>query len=162
MGSAWGGGTGGVVEQKVYYETGAVATGTTTIDDDDSIPQNTEGDEYMTLAITPSNANNILKINVAVNGQSGAAGNSVVALFQDSTANALAASDQNIGVGETSIITFTHYMTAGTTNSTTFKVRAGCHSSGTYTFNGQASSRFLGGVMASSISITEYNPLGAG
>ena len=35
--------------QIVATQTGAVATGTTTFPEDDTIPQNTEGDEYMTL-----------------------------------------------------------------------------------------------------------------
>ena len=48
--------------QVVNTETGAVATGTTNAVADNTIPQNTEGDEYMTLAITPTNTNNKLLI----------------------------------------------------------------------------------------------------
>jgi hypothetical protein len=82
-----------------------------------------------------------------------------VALFQDSTADALAVgfsfySDPTVGVA----IGFTHYMTAGTTSATTFKVRAGGHSAGTTTFNGQGGARKYGGVSASSITITEIVP----
>jgi hypothetical protein len=50
---------------------------------------------------------------------------------------------------------FTHYMAAGTTSATTFKVRIGAVTSGTITFNGIGSARKLGGVLASSITITE-------
>ncbi len=50
--------------QVVNTETGAVATGTTVMPADNTIPQNTEGDEYMTLAITPTNTNNKLLIEV--------------------------------------------------------------------------------------------------
>ena len=42
--------------QTVSYQTGAVATGTTIIPFDDTIPQITEGNEFMTLAITPRSA----------------------------------------------------------------------------------------------------------
>jgi len=80
------------------------------------------------------------------------------ALFQDSTANALAAmvlksGDTQTGFGPN---VFTHYMTAGTVSETTFKIRAGVNASGgTFTFNGNSGSRLMGGVMASSITITE-------
>jgi hypothetical protein len=55
-------------------------------------------------------------------------------------------------------------MTAGTTSSTTFRIRVGNgafthnHTGGTMTINGVADSvsTMLGGVMRSSITITEY------
>lgn len=144
----------GAILQVVNTITGAVATGTTTIPVDDTIPQNTEGDEYMTLAVTPANTNNKLIIDVVVNGQSSASGeNWVAALYQDSTANALAAVYRaSSGVG---VATFRHYMTAGTASETTFKVRAGPNSAGTFTFNGDGGARIFGGVQPSSITITE-------
>ena len=40
--------TGGIVVQTVHTQDGEVATGTTNLPFDDTIPQNTEGDEYMT------------------------------------------------------------------------------------------------------------------
>ncbi len=144
------------VVQVVNVMDGAVGTGTTVTVDDDSIPQNTEGDEYMTLAITPTSATNKLKIDVVFWGGSSAAGPMQVALFQDTTANALAAVTTYESVGTAKQTTgFTHYMTAGTTSSTTFKVRAGNSSVGTTTFNGAGTNRKLGGIAASSITITE-------
>ena len=148
---------GGVV-QVVNTTTGAVATGTTTMPQDDTIPQNSEGDEYMTLAITPKDATNKLKIDVVWHGSSGASSGIMVAgLFQDSTAGALASGSGGThdAANDMQHIYFTHYMTAGTASETTFKVRAGFNASGTTTFNGAASSRRLGGVFASSITITE-------
>ena len=82
-----------------------------------------------------------------------------IALFQDSTANALAAVNSPIivtGVAIVGGVSFIHTMTAGTTSATTFKVRIGASAAGTTTFNGSAGARFLGGVYASSIVITEY------
>jgi hypothetical protein len=149
--------------QIVATETGAVATGTTLIPYDDTIPQNTEGDQYMSLAITPTNASSTLFIQIVAffaSPLSSGGDNFIAAVFQDSTANALAA---GIFGGQTSnapwLVTFTHKMTAGTTSATTFKLRAGTHSSnGGLTFNGSAGGRLLGGVMASSITITEVLP----
>jgi hypothetical protein len=77
-------------------------------------------------------------------------------LFQDSTASALAAASvYDPGSDQPETIAFTHYMTAGTTSETTFKIRIGLHTSGTYTFNGANSNRIFGGVCASSITISE-------
>jgi hypothetical protein len=146
----------GSVLQVVNTMNGTVATGTTSIPQDDTIPQNTEGTEFMTLAITPTSASSKLRIDVVVNGAGSATNSWIVALFQDSTANSLAAISYNIAANNVvSPASFTYYMTAGTTSSTTFKVRAGLIGAGTYTFNGQSGGRLFGGVMASSITITE-------
>src|SRR3990167_11416304 len=87
----------GSTVQVVNTQTGAVATGTTVLPNDDTIPQNTEGDEYMTLAITPTNASNKLRIEVVVQCSGSLLALAAMALFQDSTANALAAAAQSNG-----------------------------------------------------------------
>ena len=79
------------VVQVVNVTDGAVATGTTVMAFDDTIPQNTEGDEYMSLAITPKSTTNILKIEVVANSAATAGTTAIVGLFQDSTDDALAA-----------------------------------------------------------------------
>lgn len=152
----------GSVIKTVNVQTGAVATGSTDIPSDDSIPQNTEGVEFMTLAITPSHASNKLKITITANLAAASAGRAIIgALFQDSTASALASAwvtqGQSGGAGGFGqCMTFSHYMAAGTTSATTFKFRAGADSGTTQiTFNGEAAGRKFGGVMASSITIEE-------
>ena len=143
--------------QVVNTQTGAVNTGSTILPGDDTIPQNTEGDEYMTLAITPTSATNKLKIEVVCVFASNTAGRTMdIALFQDSTAGALAAVTTSLfNSNRARAIHFAHFMTTGTTSATTFKVRAGQNSTGTTTFNGSNGARLFGGVMASSITITE-------
>jgi hypothetical protein len=147
----------GSVVQVVNVQTGAMATGTTVIPIDDSIPAITEGDEYMTLAITPKSATNKLKIDVVFVCSDSAGNYPTVALFQDATSAALAAVSNAPSATATieSVINFTHFMTAGTTSATTFRVRSGPHSASTITFNGQSGARIFGGVMASSITISE-------
>ena len=146
----------GRVLQIVNVQNGAIVTGTTTIDYDDGIPQNTEGDEYMTLAITPSNTNNLLKIEVTTMASNSSVNHMITLLFQDTTTSALAAITAYQGVATGSVaVSFTHYMTAGTTSATTFKVRVGGEGAGTTSFNGQNTARRFGGTMASSITITE-------
>jgi hypothetical protein len=151
-------GGGGKVVQVVNVQTGAVNTGATVLPLNDNIPQKTEGNEFMTLAITPTNASNKLKIEAVIQLASSSAGAQglSIALFQDATANALAA---NYLVGTAANYSYelvtTHYMTAGTTSETTFKIHGGAHAAATVTFNGTAAGRIFGGVIASSITITE-------
>ena len=145
----------GTVLQVATSATGALATGTTTIPFDDTIPQITEGTEFMTLAITPSSATNTLIIQVTLQIAFNGSDWTTVALFQNTTANALAATTANIQAGYGLPQTFTYKMTAGTTSSTTFRVRAGAGSAGTVTVNGTASARRFGGVMASTMTIYE-------
>lgn len=144
----------GDIIQRAQTQTSAVASGATVMPLDDSIPQITEGDEYMTLAITPTSAINKLKIKPVVVTTCGTATNIITAIFQDATANALAAvSDYTAGQIQTT--SFVHDMVAGTTSSTTFRIRIGGQSS-TITLNGVGGpARRLGGVSASSITITE-------
>ena len=145
----------GTIVQVVNVQTGAVATGTSQIAADDTIPQNTEGTEVLTLEITPTSASNKLLIQIVIYGSSSADAVMTPALFQDSTASALASISayQSTGTG-THTLPLNHYMTAGTTSATTFKVRVGINS-GTFTFNGYSGGRKLGGVAASSMTITE-------
>lgn len=146
----------GSAKQIVNYQTGAVATGTIILPIDDTIPQNTEGDQYMSLAITPTSASNYLKIEVVAILSHASATGLAVALFQDSTANALASSVVYTTAGNMATIHFSYWMVSGTASATTFKVRAGSAGSGTTTFNGVGGARLFGGVASSSITITEY------
>jgi hypothetical protein len=143
--------------QLVSSTSGTVATGTGTIPIDNTIPQNTEGDQYMTVTITPTNASSTLEIEL--NGYfantASAANGLMVALFQDSTAGALAAVMTNHPNSTIASHTIKHIMTAGTTSAITFKIRAGGNA-GTTTFNGFAGAQYMGGIMASRITIKEY------
>lgn len=146
------------VLQVVTTQTGAVQTGTTLIQDDDTIPSQTAGefgDQYLSLAITPGDTANTLIIDVILQISNGGSGRQAMALFQDTTGPALAASHAYENAVFTHEMTLRHIMAAGTTSATTFKVRAGADNTGTTTINGEGGSRLYGGVMASSITITE-------
>ena len=161
--SAWSWGSGvpdGTVVQVKNYQFGSVINlGNVLIPYDDTIPQNTEGGEVMTLAITPLSTTNKLKIDILVNMSGSLSGEKmVVALFQDSTANALAVSCEELYDSNYMLaVPLTHFMTAGTTSSTTFKVRAGRTDShgNEMAINGYAGLRKFGGVSVTSITITE-------
>ena len=150
---------GGKVKQTVSTMVVSSTSGSTTIPIDDTIPQITEGNEFMTLAITPTSASTKLQIDVQIQITNGTADvHLMTALFQDSTAGALAASSHNAnGIGSNQHVPMhlSHVMTSGTTSSTTFKVRSGANSGTTY-FNSRSGGREFGGVLTSSIVITEY------
>ena len=149
---------GGVVQQ-VATQVGTMATGTTLIPLDNTIPQNTEGDQYMTLAITPTSATNILLINVIAVVSNSVANTITMALFQDSTASALATVLMYQGTATGGLtMPLTHRITAGTTSATTFKIRIGALGAGTNTFNGTNGTAYYGGTLASTIVITEIKP----
>ena len=150
---------GGKVVQVVNVTDTTFKTNSTAIPHDDTIPQNTEGGELMTLAITPTSATNKLLIFCSANiACSTGPRIGAIALFQDSTAGALASIVQMIAsVDQAEQATMQHYMTAGTTSETTFKLRGGLNLS-TFGFNGTSSARRHGGVSASSMTIWEIDP----
>ena len=157
-----GGGTGvqisGHVVQVVHVQDGEVASGTATCNYDDSIMQNTEGTEFMTLAITPTSATNKLFINVLGHFNASTTNKIMtVGLFQDSTADALAMQTSTESISNSPLpIPLNHFMTAGTTSSTTFKVRAAPDTAATLTFNGRDGTNRRGaGTYASTITIME-------
>ena len=75
----------GKVLQSVNVLSGALITATSNLfPEDDTIPQNTEGDEVMTLAITPVSATSKLHIFVNAFGSHSASPRQGIALFVDS------------------------------------------------------------------------------
>jgi hypothetical protein len=146
----------GSVVQVVNYQTGSEADGTGTIPEDNTIPQNTEGVQFLTLAITPKSATDVLKIEVALNLQTSSANNAPVALFKDDVANAIASFFTPFTGSTQRSVYFSFFMVAGTTSEITFKVRAGGISAGTTTMNANGPSTPLyGGSLVSGITITE-------
>jgi len=147
--------------QEVSADQTTFSTTTTIMADDDTIPQNTEGTEVVTLEITPKLATNRLEIEVTPGTtiSSTASVVPVMALFQDSTAGALAASAGSQASGASTgraINPIKHIMVSGTTSATTFKVRVGPDRASTLGINGDASTRRLGGVGKFVITIKEY------
>ncbi len=135
-----------------------IQTGTTTIPFDDTIPQNTEGDEYLTVSITPSATTNRLVIRALfwVSNSTGAR-TGTIALFQDSTANALFA--QGFAMNNATFgyqLSLLYEMQAGTTSATTFKIRIGTNTSGTMSINGVSGGRIYGGASVSILQVEEY------
>jgi hypothetical protein len=151
---------GGVVAQIVTEAHTAYLSATTRVYDDDTIPQNTEGTEIITRTITPTSATNHLFFTFSGNLNNSSTQYGFFALFQDTTADALALGWSMIHMGNHSNhLSFTHDMVAGTTSSTTFKIRMGTSSaSPTYRTNGSNTARRFGGISANRLTIIEYTP----
>jgi len=145
----------GDMVQRVRYQTGAKAIGSTASVFDDSIPQITEGDEYMTVSITPTSVLNNLYIDIVTNTDIQANSYALIALHQDAVANALASVLSYNPTNEVRVVSFSHKMIAGTVSPTTFRVRIGSTNGSSVTFNGMNNTAYLGGVCASSITVTE-------
>lgn len=147
----------GSVVQVVSTNFSEIVTGTTVIPNDDTIPQITEGVEFMTQAITPKSTANILVIEANIFLAISSNGQRIAALFQDATANALAAESTYVGnFTDPVVLTVRYTMTAGTTSATTFRIRGGSESAGTWTFNGTGGARKFGAITKSNFKITEY------
>lgn len=145
--------------QTVATGVSAVATGTTTLPVDDTIPQNTEGDQYMTQAITPKSAGSLLRIEVIANIQNNTSSLGAVAIFIDSVADALAVTALSVaGTGYSDAYVLDHTYQNTSIAAKTFKVRGGYIAAGTTTFNGSGGLRKFGGVYNSVIRVTELRP----
>jgi hypothetical protein len=140
------------VIQVVHLSYATVGSGSTAIPADDTIPQSNEGDEMMTLAITAT-ASNLLYVDVVVSLANSTNISIVAALFQDSTASALAVGWDYQGANSPTIITLRHKVVAAG-GATTFKVRVGAAGGTTY-WNQVAAGRSYGGVAGSTMTITE-------
>lgn len=126
-------------------------TSTTAIPNDDTIPQNTEGEETLSVSITPKSATNLLEIECLL--MIGSAAKQVsAALFQDSTAAALAGGTNYCAAENNPVqVVVRHVMVAGTASATTFKIRFGS-SDGTSTVLNTK----LGSITTGSLVVREY------
>lgn len=126
---------------------------------DDSKPQKTEGIEILTLAITPKSTTNTLIIRANLYGEAVTEAYLQIALFQDATADALAVSSfyaPATGWGQKAILSWS--MSAGTTSSTTFKIRCGrTVTNSTYINADSAGNALYNGTYLSYMEILELN-----
>jgi hypothetical protein len=158
--SGHGGGGGGKVAQMVLAQSTTSASTTSTIPFDNTIPQNTEGAEYITATITPTNASSMLVIEfdawIAASNNNGL----VLALFRDSGANAIQANLDVVALSNyQNLSRLKAVVTAGSTSATTFKLRFGPYIAGTgYILRTTALTSVFGGSSFANLTITEILP----
>jgi hypothetical protein len=138
----------------------AFSTTTAIIPDDNTIPQQTEGTELMSVSITPINASSKIRIRGHVMATHGTAANPVnYALFQDATANAFFAT---MDAGSNSTWPNGHkfevVIDAGSTSARTYKLRIGPGTAGTVGINGSTTARLFGGVSIALLEVEELLP----
>lgn len=131
------------------------------IPDDDTIPQITEGDPLISLAITPISATNILVINFSCFYSGDGSIFAIFPLFLNSGADAIFSGGGTItNIDDVDGCTYNYYLPAGSTATQTFSVRYGSSvsSAGTVFINGNTSNRLFGGVMKTVLIISEVKP----
>jgi hypothetical protein len=155
-------GTGGGGGQEVSSEVDTVVVCDTSMPCDDTVPQNTEGTEVATKAITPANASSVLEITYLLTGSATGTMFLGAAVFKDSDASALVGSvsmEQLTGANQKAQMSWTFRVAAGNTSARTYKLRAGPHNDQTFYVNGDsAGARLLGGNAKAQIIIREVLP----
>ena len=146
----------GSVIQVANYPHTTYQTFSTIIPLDNTIPQNTEGSQYMSATITPKKANSVLKIEIVVNISTFAALDCTVALFRDSAVNAIGASYVNaVAANQGRTVPMVVFVNSTAAVSTTFTVRLGGGTATAIYLNGFNAAQLFGGISSSSITITE-------
>ena len=123
---------------------------------DDTIPQLSEGTALMSVSITPTSATSRLRVEFLGDfGVSSGGNHVVVAMYRDSTANAVNAGAVTIALNTNMIpLALAYEAVAGSTAATTFSIRFS--GSGTLAYvNGSGVARRLGGAMAATLRVTE-------
>lgn len=148
---------GGKLAQRARAQTSAVlSTAVATPAADDTPPQSSEGVQFLSVSISPTNAGSVLLIRVTMLVHKDAAGEATFGLFKDAEASARAAgAHSNQGM---KMLVMSYEAPAVATASQTWKVRGGTIGGGTLTVNGQTGARVFGSTIKSSIEILEILP----
>jgi hypothetical protein len=158
----FGGSGGGAVRQMVVTQDNTALSTSSNIPYDSTIPQNSEGVEYTQIAttFTPTDAASILEIEVFIAlYQLNSGGNALGALFQDSTANALAAANKTPATSGYSDDMYIRYrVVAGSTSARTYKFRYGANANSMLINHVSGNTTFLGNVIYSHMKVTEFAP----
>ena len=166
IGVGYGGFTGNVIQVAYAELTTSTVTSSVSIPVDNTIPQNTEGEEILTCSITPKYANSILYVesNSYIGESANNVDNIIQALFRDSTADAISVSFNNASPPSSSSFTGglsfnPTYMlakeSANSTSATTFKLRAGGGGSPTTLRVNGTGSQYFNGKLITYIRIIE-------
>jgi hypothetical protein len=147
-------------QMQLVYDTDAAVSAalTTNVPFDDTIPQNTDGDEILTQEITPIATDSIVEIVAQIHISAAVAEHITAALFQDTTANALAVATKYVGAADKIItLNLRHLVVSGSIVARTYKIRVGTASQNTV-LNGIVTgpARKFGGGLISSLRVTEW------
>lgn len=146
----------GAIIDSAYAEYLVNTATTAVIPVDDTIPQNTEGTEIMSVSITPKTTTNKLRVRFEGNAAASAADNIVVAVFVNSNANASAVSRVTSSAANFSCqLVMEAEFVPGATTAQTIHIRVGTGSGSSLAFNGSSSGRIFGGAARTTLVVEE-------
>jgi len=145
------------VRQIVNSYTGVFASGSVAIPRDNTIPQITEGNLFLTATITPQSATSTLVILVSLMLSPGVPNSYQAALFRDAGVNALGVQATfQASANELGPISMQVVVPSGSVAPSTFTVRAGNSTATALQLNGSAGLQIFGGTASSGITIVEF------
>jgi hypothetical protein len=151
--------SGGKVAQVVSTMTSTTGSTSSPIPQDDTIPQITEGAEFMTCTITPTNASSMLLVEATFWGSASAVATLITAIFRDVTANAIVSTSETVSsTNYTNIITIKTIVSAASTSATTFRLRFGSRSGVIAYFLSNSAGGFFSTSDTALMTITEILP----
>jgi hypothetical protein len=123
----------------------------------DTIPQQTDGTQILTATITPKSVSNKLRFDVVIPCDSNSAFTAWAAVFQDSTAAAIAATMWAFSATDQMLtVPLSFEIAVSSLATTTFKVRAAMFAAGANLYvNGASGGRRMGGSMRATLNVTE-------
>lgn len=147
----------GAVIDRAYAEYTTNANITALIPNDDTLPQNTEGTQILSVSLTPKSTTNRIRLRFqGMFSSNTAPGTVAAAVFSSASASALrstlATSPQ---VDYPQQIVLEHEYVPGTTAALTFTVRVGPISGVTIRMNGTSSARLFGGSLGATLVVEE-------
>ena len=147
----------GELVQTRRVTTSAKTNVSTTIPNDDTIPQSSEGTQLLTQDITPKSATSLIRVTASAFGVTNGATSSEIAIFRDSGADALAATlgstAVTVGYVTTCFLGYIEYSVG--TSTVTYKMRVGRTGQDIY-YNGiDSSTRLFGGVAQTFLQVEE-------
>lgn len=143
------------VRQIVYATSSTYASTSVVIPVDNTIPQITEGAEFLTATITPQSATSRLIVMLSTQAAPVNIATVTLAIFRDATANAIGSTCESANTANTAIsLSCMASVISGSTSATTFRMRLGANS-GQVFVNGSSGGAYFGGVSATSMSVIE-------
>lgn len=144
----------GVID-RAYAEYTANADITTVIPGDDTIPQNTEGTQVLSVSLTPKSTTSRVRLRFQGEAAPSVTASIGAALFSSASANALRASFVTVQAGQAGTLALEYEYAPGTTSALTFSVRVGPLAAATVRMNGTNAARFFGGAMGATLVVEE-------
>ena len=142
------------MSNKVVRKYGDRQTSSSAIPLDNTIPQITEGAEFMSVSFKPSSVSSKIRIRVVAYCQDNVTRGTTIALFDGST-NAIAVGHALLYDAYPLPLTVNYEYVAGTTSPITFSVRIGDDSGNAITMNGVGSTAYFNNKFASFIEVEE-------